>query len=169
MAVEAPIQGLGNGFVILGRSTLTAVGDTMPITIPPGYTFLRVYVNAIQSGSIQACLHFNGDTAANYSYRRSADGGADGTSGGSNQLALQAAASHSAFAVVDILNLATQEKLAIAQCTKVGTAGAANVGNRYELTGKWANTTDLITSVNVFNLSTGDFAAGSSAIVLGML
>lgn len=168
MSIEAPIQGLQQGFKEIGRAILTAVGDTMPITIPAGITFIRLYINAIQSASIQVCIQFNGDTGANYSYRRSADGAADATSGGSNQLALQAAASHSAFAVVDILNIAAQEKLVISQLTKVGTAGAANVGNRYELTGKWANTSAEITAINVFNLSTGDFAAGSNVIVLGL-
>lgn len=49
----------------------------------------------------------------------------------------------------------------------VGSSGAGNAPNKREAAGKWHNTSNQITRVDVINITTGDFAAGSEVIVLG--
>ena len=48
-----------------------------------------------------------------------------------------------------------------------GTTGAGNDPNHSEIVGKWTNTSDSITSVNVYHTESGDYASGSECVVLG--
>ena len=46
-------------------------------------------------------------------------------------------------------------------------SGASNAPARVETVAKWANTSDALSAVNVFNDRTGDFTSGSEVVVLG--
>jgi hypothetical protein len=155
----------------IGRTTLSVAGDTISVPSFVVRKYLKILVFAIDTGgTIDTFLRFNNDTAGNYARRVSDNGAADNTAGVS-QVGLSldvAAVAAPQFAEVEVINVAAQEKQLISHWTSRGTAGAANVGSRRELTGKWANTTNAITRVDIINISgAGDFAIGSEVVVLG--
>lgn len=158
------------GYKILGRAKLAAASDTISVTgIPAGIVDFLIIIRLLASASIQGALRFNGDSGNNYVYARSANGVDDGAASGSAALIVFcAAASQDEYIVARVCNTLASEKLVLSECIRPGTAGAGNAPARDELRGKWANTTAEITQVDVINNSTGDFAAGSEVIVLGI-
>jgi hypothetical protein len=115
-------------------------------------------------------MRFNNDSGSNYAYRRSIDGGADGTATSLTNLhALGTSASgNNQFYNFFIINKSANEKLAIFHAVDMqpGT-GAGNAPRRSESVGKWANTSAQITEVEFDNLDTGDFGTGSIIKVWG--
>lgn len=74
------------------------------------------------------------------------------------------------FSVEFISNVATQEKMAMGFMIMQGTAGAANVPDRQDFTGKHDNASSAITEVNTHLGVTsghGEFLSGSNTSVLG--
>jgi hypothetical protein len=115
-------------------------------------------------------MRFNNDSGSNYAYRRSIDGGADGTSTSITNLhALGTSVSGAnQFYNFFIINNSANEKLAIFHAVDMQTGtGAGNAPRRSESVGKWANTSAQITEVEFDNLDTGDFGTGSIIKVWG--
>lgn len=155
------------GYQILGRTSLGSAGDTISVSGLSAKKYLRVIFMCLNSGSVNSVMRFNGDTASNYAYRQSINGAADTTASAQTFIGLQAATgSFPLYSVVDIVNIATQEKY-VSGLSFATVAGAANAPSRGEAAGKWANTSNAITQVDVVNTSTGDYAIGSEVIVLG--
>ena len=70
------------------------------------------------------------------------------------------------FTNVFVINNTSNEKLSICHTVEKGTSGTAPT--RRETVGKWANTTDQITQVQLIRTNTtGDFASGSFIKVWG--
>jgi hypothetical protein len=115
-------------------------------------------------------MRFNNDSGSNYAYRRSIDGGTDGTS--TNLTNLHALGTDlsgaNQFYNFFIINNSANEKLAIFHALDMqpGT-GAGNAPRRSESVGKWANTSAQITEVEFDNLDSGDFGTGSIIKVWG--
>lgn len=95
-------------------------------------------------------LRFNNDTGSNYARRFSTDGGADVTSSSQTSLTLVSNASIDPnFSNMFIINNQTEEKLVINHTIGQLTAGAANVPRRTEYVGKWDNTANQITEIDI--------------------
>ena len=96
----------------------------------------------------------NNDTNYNYSNRRSKNGGSDETRTSSDSLAgIQLNGNYNegdwSFATSYITNIATKEKLAINEFMTQNTAGAGTAPERVESVGKWTNTSDQITEIDI--------------------
>lgn len=152
----------------LGRTTLGSAGDTITVSSLPARTYLRLLINIIDSGAVNIRVYFNGDTGSNYAYSQSSNGGASSTATSASNIVLATGSSSTdGYVVADIVNPASREKLLVSLGVRSGTVGAANAPNQSEITGKWANTSDQISSISIFNDSSGDYASGSEVVVLG--
>jgi len=153
----------------VGRTTLAAAGDTISVTGIPARKYLKVIIFATATGgTISLQVRFNNDSGTNYARRASDNGGADGTNSSGTNIFSTAASSNPAYAWFEAINVAANEKQIWGGSIDPNTAGAGNAPGRSERIGKWANTSDQITRIDVLNLSgTGDFAIGSEVVVLG--
>ena len=111
-------------------------------------------------------LQFNSDGANNYSSRKSVNGAADATTTSFSGFDLVNSTSTPSFINIFIINNSSNEKLGIAHSVDQNTAGAANAPNRDERVGKWANTSNQITSIDVVP-DTGNYSTSSILKVWG--
>ena len=120
------------------------------------------------NGSSYPRIQFNSDTGNNYGYRQSADGGSDNTQTSQNHINTtgNVGAFHHYF-VADVTNVDGKEKLVIVHGVDSNTSGAGNSPRRREVVGKWATTSGQITSVQVTDLGSHNFASGAYITVLG--
>jgi hypothetical protein len=155
----------------IGRTTLVSAGDTITISSFPARKYLRILISVIATGgTIGPALRFNNDSGTSYGYRYSDNFGGAGSSGaGTTSIPFDAGAvvAYPFFVTIDAVNISAQEKILIGHSVGQNTAGAANYPVNKELMGKWANTSNQITRVDVINPGAGDFAVGSEAVVLG--
>lgn len=156
----------------IGRTTLGSAGDTISVTSLPGRKYLKIIIYTLATGgTVNHSLDFNADTANNYARRSSENGGAETTSNSSGTPLLTTAQAGWANIEISIINIADQEKVLYATGSlleSAGTGAAADIPDRYEFAGKWANTSDQITRVDVKNSGgTGDYAIGSEVVILG--
>ena len=152
----------------LDRVTLGSSADEMDTGTFAVKDNLMLLIHVIpESGTVSTGVRFNDVDDAEYSYRRSDNGGSDGTEGGLNYDALQNASSpNDIFIVTNIRNTLNREKLWTIDLMNRGTAGSGNQVNRREGVGKWDNTAQ-INRVKVYNTDSGSYAAGSEIVVLG--
>lgn len=155
----------------LGRTTLGSAGDTIAVSAFTARKYIRVIYSALQSGQIQTELRLGTggsiDSGNNYAYRYSGNGAADSTSTGQSVIRLTTAESSDQFGQVYIINISAKEKLVFGQSVSFGSAGAASSPTKWEITGKWVNTSAQANILSIINSGTGDFATGSEVIVLG--
>jgi len=154
----------------LGRTTLGVAGDTITVNSIPARKYLYIIVSALPvSGTISTEMRFNNDSGNNYAARLSINGAAEVTAGSAALLSISPSTTAAPqFGILRVVNILAQEKLYLAEAVGAGTAGGANIPDRRESIGKWANTAAQITRVDLINSSgTGDFAIGSEVIVLG--
>ena len=149
----------------IGRTTLGSAGDTITVSVT-AKKYLHIRVRAI-GPNVTATLRFNSDSGSNYALRSNAnDTEAASTSQTSLSIASAANVTYD-FIKADVVNEASNEKQVIFSSTGFATAGAGTAPARKDGWGKWVNTSNQITSVDVVNAGSGDFAAGSEVIVLG--
>jgi hypothetical protein len=136
------------------------------------YLYLEFY--SIPSGSQSySVMRFNLDEGNNYASRYSTNGGTDAHHGGNNYILFYAPLNNSErFMSAFIVNNSSKEKLVVGEGVSQNTAGAGNAPERRELTGKWANTSNSITSIQMHSDSDDDnpsrlFAAGTRVKVWG--
>lgn len=155
----------------LGRTTLGGAADSISVTGLTARKHLLCILDLRSTGGTINCIvRFNNDSAGNYANRTSTDGAADATAGSGTAIFVgdTATTTSARYAVFNVLNLATAEKLVLGWTNQSGAVGAANVPSRRETAGKWSNVVDQITRVDAINSAgTGDFASGSALIVLG--
>lgn len=152
----------------IGRQTLGSAGDTVTVSALPARKHLVVFATFIDTGgTINVSARFNSDTGSNYSARGSTGGAADVTASSATSIGLSETGAFPHFVIMEIMNISAEEKVFYARVTTPGTAGAGNLPGRVEASGKWVNTSSQISSISLFNAGTGDFAIGSSAVVLG--
>lgn len=169
-AAKVDFGGSGTGiwWEEIGRTTLGTAGDTLSVTFP-ARRFLSVYINTIATGgTILQLLTFNSDGGTNYARIVSDDFAAksDQTSNAGTILT-GAAVAENQFTTMEIENTASQNKMWEWISNLRSTAGAGTAPKRRQGTGKWANTSDQITTITITNTGTGDFAIGSEIVVLG--
>lgn len=153
----------------LGRTTLGSAGDTISLTSIPARKYLQIKVIISNTGgNVSVGIRFNNDTGNNYASTINSNGATDVDTTSDNEV-LITGSSNIIFQIltIDLVNIATFEKK-LSGFRVQGTAGAANAPGIAMLGGKWANTTDQVTRVDIVNLAgAGDFASGSEVVVLG--
>ena len=153
-----------------GTTTLGSAGDNIDATSLTDNKFLMYMIHPLATGNITDKLRINGDSGSNYSYRQSNDGAADGTATSQDFAGFLGFTvnPNESFSVGYIINISTEEKLIINHSTDndAGT-GAGTAPHRRESVLKFANTSDAVDEVNVFNDSTGDFDTDSNLTVIG--
>ena len=155
----------GSYITVLGAKE-AATSDTITVSDLTAKKHLMIQAKLIASGSIEAAIRFNNDSGNNYSTRYSVNGSeSSGTS--KNSIDTNLSAGGNEFVTYDIINEASKEKLVISELNDSNTAGAGTAPNRAEVVGKWANTSNAITRVDLVNVGTGDFAEGSEVTVYG--
>ena len=155
---------------LLGSTKLTSAGDIITVDNLTAKKFLYVQYFIIPSGSLDnISARFNDDSGSNYARRYSTDGGADGASTSLNKLRFRSggAVSNTFFGEFPIINISDEEKLVISHQVRNNTNGASNAPSRAEMVGKWANTSDQITRIDLIQDGSGDFAADSELVVWG--
>lgn len=153
----------------LGRSTLSVAAATITLASFAARKYLRIFWLLLPNGgTLNPSIRYNNDSAANYSSRLSANGGADSTavSQTNNFLDTGGPLTLIHYGEMEMLNVATQEKINVSTSTTT-TAGAANAPNRREQVQKWANTAAQVTRVDILANTGNNFAVGSELIVLG--
>lgn len=153
----------------IGRTTLGVAGDTITVSSLPTRRYLKIMVSVQDTGgTVNGRLRFNNDSGSNYASRYSVSGAADTTEVSQTSLLHHAATFASVhLAEICVYNIATDEKTSIFFASESGTAGAGSMGSRVEGSGKWSNTADQITRIDILNTGSGDFAIGSEVVVLG--
>lgn len=152
----------------LGRVTALTTVTSLDTGTFAAKKYLVILVTWLPSGgNIGASMRFNSDSGSNYNYRYSINNTAENGSLSQPQLASGAANNGGiGQSTHNITNIAAREKTIYSQQVTSSTAGAGNYFDRYELAGKWANTSAQITSVQIIAL-TNSFAAGTEIVVLG--
>tara|TARA_Y100000310_G_scaffold106812_1_gene105271 strand:+ start:631 stop:1740 length:1110 start_codon:yes stop_codon:yes gene_type:complete len=156
----------------IARTTLTGNGDTITVNSIPAKDNLMIIINVLStSGSDQVygLGTFNNDTSSNYASRWSSNGGSDTTEGSASSMRTYFAGSttHGEFGIMNVRNIANQEKLCEIYGAGIDTDGAGTAPKRREIVCKWANTSNQITRFDYVNGGAADFAIGSEIIVLG--
>ena len=143
--------------------------DTITVSDLTAKKHLMIQAKTISDGQVTANYRFNADSGSNYARRQSSNGGSDGTGTSQNViLAGYGTSGETTFITTNVINEATKEKLVITELVTNGSGnGAGNAPNRREIVGKWANTSNAITSVTLFNNDTGSFAEGTEVTVYG--
>jgi hypothetical protein len=158
---------ISGGWKEIGRASVTS-GDTINVTSLADKRYLMVLGCGIGSGNVALISRFNSDTGNNYNNRYSSNGGADATSGANDRLFTNGSGSSpQEFSVFHVANKSNKEKMLVGHNVNNATAGAGTAPQRREYANKWANTSSAISSLNVFNSDSGDFASGSEVVVLG--
>ena len=158
------------GWVEVGRTTLDSNGDIITVSGLPDKRYYKFILRThpADGNTDDIKLSFNGDSSSNYAYRRSTGGAADQTFTSTNNFRIDAAnGAYDRHVFGYVANYASKEKLVIAHDVIGQTAGATTAPYRIETVGKWANTSNAISSFTFTNQGTGNFASGSEAIILG--
>jgi hypothetical protein len=149
----------------LGRTTLSSTSSDITVSSFTAKDNLMVLIYA-QDGS-QMGYRVNSDTGNNYNVRRSMNGASDSTLQ-STKAQVHAAGAQKEFNVSSWINIANQEKFFISNTVSQGSnAGVSNNCSRNEIVGKWANTSDQITTFTLHNAGATGFSSGSEVVVLG--
>jgi hypothetical protein len=165
---EVPeVPAISGGWKEIGRASVTS-GDTINVTSLADKKYLMVLGCGIGSGNVALISRFNSDTGNNYNNRYNSNGGTDATSGTNDRLFTNGSGSSpQEFSVFYVANKSNKEKLLVGHNVNNASTGANNLPQRREYANKWANTSSAISSLNVFNSDSGDFASGSEVVVLG--
>ena len=155
----------GSYITVLGAKE-AATSDTMTVDSLAAKKHLMVQAKLIRSGNIEAAIRFNNDSGNNYSTRYSVNG-SESTGTSKNSIDTNLTAAGNEFVTYNIINEATKEKLVITELVDSNTSGAGTAPQRVEVVGKWANTSNAITRVDLVNVGSGDFAEDSEITVYG--
>ena len=124
------------------------------------YLWVQFYT---KGGAGSSYFRFNGDSGNNYANRYSINGASDSTITGQPESylgAIDGLSFHNLF----IINNASNEKLFTHNRVSRSTAGAGTGPTRNEGAGKWANTSNQITSITVTTAGGGNFTAGNMKV-----
>ena len=152
----------------LGRTTLGSTADTIAVSSFGARKYLQVLFMPIDSGQLNVTMTFNSDTGSNYATRSSDNGAADGSAVSQANIAIIGAATvRPTFCKFDIINIATYPKMGYGFRLDQTASGAGTAPSKTEMSFKWHNTSNQITTITLTNGGTGDFASGTELVVLG--
>ena len=151
--------------------TLGSNGDLIDTSTIATKKYLYFEASLLATGgNIVGQLQFNSDTtASNYASRFNENNGGENTEAGTNGriVTFNASSANPGYLCGFIVNVSSREKLAMGHTVWRNSTGGANVTSRVEWVGKWVNTSNAITSIQLRNNSTGDFLTGSTLKVWG--
>ena len=154
----------------LGRNVLSGTSASCNVTSIANKEWLMVLALFPKPTATNTpTMRFNNDSATNYSDRYSKDGAAettDVTQSGIIMWPTLATTMNEVFFIGFIHNIAGQEKTLQGWAVERNSANGTSAPHRHEVVGKWANTSNAITEVDVV-ASTSTFAIGTRVIVLG--
>ena len=158
------------GWVELGRTTNGSELDDITVGSLANKRYYMILGDMRDgTGAHGTGIIMNADTSISYAVRRSGNGGNDSTninlstSGGY----ITDTRSANNFNVTYVSNLAANEKLWQNQNVNQNTAGAGTAPAREEAVGKWANTSNAMSTFTYHNWHTGNYGTGSECVVLG--
>ena len=157
------------GWKEVGRTTLGSSGDTIDVTSLPDKRYYMILMDYRDTGGqINTNMTINNDTGNNYARRWSTDGATDSTQTSRNSMNHGHYTANDGYAVAYLSNVSSKEKLLMSHsvANHSGT-GAGTAPNRNEFVGKWANTSNVVSSIKHTNSDTGSFTSGSEVVVLG--
>ena len=160
----------GSYITVWGANVAPATADVITVDSLAAKKHLMIQAKIIaSSGDIRTQVIFNNDTGNNYAFRSSHNGGSDSTD--TSQASLKwtntSGSDSKEFHTMYVINEASKEKLVILEGIIQATAGAGNAPGRKENVGKWANTSNQITRVDITNGLSSYFAEGSEVTVYG--
>lgn len=153
--------------------TLSGNADTVTVTGQISKIFNQILSQSFGSGGTVQWKTRLGkttiDTNNNYTTRYCTNGVTELTEIEQAQIyMLNSGAGVAAFMHIGYaINISAEEKLLIMFCGWAGTAGASNAPERAEIYAKWVNTSNQFDTLQLVNISTGDFTSGSSISALG--
>ena len=152
----------------LASVELSSAGDTITSGVFTAKKYLMIQCNMIATGAASMELTFNNDTGSNYARRRSQNGGTDNTSTSraNIDIGFGDTTDETAFFDMYIINKSDKEKLLISELNATS-SGAGNAPHRREIVGKWTNTSNQITRVDITNPDSGSFNTGTILKVWG--
>ena len=162
-----PITATAGGWVELGRTTLGSAGDTISVGSLSDKRYYMFLLDKQVSGDSSFRLRLNSDTGSNYARRYSINGAADTTATSQDSMYCSATQTYDELSVGYLANYSSKEKLVLGHTVSSDAAGAANDPVRSEFTGKWANTSNAVSTISAINAGSGDFDTGSELVVLG--
>jgi len=167
-ATQLPAGSVG-GWVELGRTTLGSEGDLITVSSLDDKRYYMILGDMRDgTGDHGSSIRLNSDTGSNYAVRRNVNGGSDSTNTSlSNGGYITDTRNNHNFNVTYLTNLSSKEKLWINQNVHQSTAGAGTAPRREEGVGKWANTSNAVSTFAYYNWHTGNYGTGSEAVVLG--
>ena len=151
----------------LKRVTLSSAGttiDTGTFTAKDNMMILSYDLGNTSTPSTNGARQFNGDDDDNYSSRHRANQGGSNTATSDDTIQDSDQGTPS-FDVQQFANIAGQEKLVIGHQVIQNAAGAGTAPSRVENVGKWANTSNAVTSYQM--KSDQNFNTNSEIVVLG--
>jgi hypothetical protein len=151
----------------IARTTLGSAASTITVDNIPARKQYMVIVRTLGTAAASSVrFTFNNDTGSNYAHRRSESGAAETTAANASNIATGASGDRNFLMVIWINNqIATNEKNCYYVIASNPAAGAANIPARVEGVGKWANTANLISRLDI--IANNNFAAGSEVVVYG--
>lgn len=166
------------GWKELDRTTLDTTGDTISVTSLDNKRYYMVLTSAKASGTLYPEVELNGDTGNNYAFRRTINGGTNGTPNGGNNAGqytalfpsnTDVANGETYFAVDYLSNLSGKEKLAYSCDVFSEADGAGYAPTRQQFGCKWVPTTasDVINRIDRSEYASGEYLADSEVVVLG--
>jgi len=157
---EIVVLGTAGGDDTAWENLATVSGDGSSDTLDSGtitakkYLMVEFYGDVGTGGTMDNMgMRMNSDSTNNYSYRSSVDGGSEGTTSDNDYMRFGggSATGHTLFTRAFIVNDSSYEKLAITQSSRIRNAGNATAPTSFEMYGKWRNTSDSITSIQIKN------------------
>ncbi|MGR6521608.1 hypothetical protein ACU5JM_08235 [Rhodococcus erythropolis] len=164
-------SGAGVWWEEIARTTIASSGTSIIVSGIPYRKYMQVIVTAWPGGAaLDMYIRFNGDTSANYVWRYDGNNGTvTNTVSGSSFVATGSGGPYPKSTWLNVVNVANREKMIFGECVESGGLTAVNISTKSEVSGKWANSTEAINSISVFE-GTGTsnaFASGSEVIILG--
>ena len=167
-----PVAAVAGGWVELARTTLGSANSNIDVT---GFTDKRYYMvltntlarsaDSTEEDTVLGNASF--DTGSNYSTRLSQNGVADITFTSQGSFNSNIGSNSQCFHTAYFSNLSSKEKLMISHKAEQKTAGAGTAPSRFEYTGKWSNTSNVMDRIRQYTGSGDTFNTGSEIVVLG--
>lgn len=151
----------------IGRTTLKATSSSMSVTFPKK-KYLKIIIAVIASGGvIDSAIIFNNDNGNNYATKYTANFGAAVDSLSATSIPIESGQTDNgqmSTTIIEIVNVKAQEKNISYRNLSQDATGAATPVVTINGVGKWANTSALITSIQLVGANIGK---GSEIVVLG--
>ena len=152
-----------------GSTTKSSAGTGLSVSCLTASDINFVLIHQLSSTNVSPEYRLDGNCNTDYAYRKSNNGGADGTVTSDNNAQIDSnGGNNDKFAILFFSNVDGEEKLAISFLVDRNTAGAGNAPNRTEGVSK-VDTTTNTGQFTAIDAETGGYAIGadSNVSVLG--